>query len=280
VAKEKASTAQRSHYHAQHSDRVAMHSDRTTMQAAMEKEMMSHMKEMAEQHRQNEEEMADKIATSMAQRNGADSEARQQEINQLQMQIKALSQTFEDDAVYKKLSYEVHRVSAAIMSISNQMEKASSFSKEAAVLREVGQTDPVVGAAMTQISESTARRGMKTLGQLQASFDELAPETRRAALMPEDGGPVWWGLAYVFDNLKFKQTGQVPGDSCDDILTRAQDHLRKGNLMSAVEEASVIEGLPGKVLNDWVGAAKERLKAEKAIVVLKAHAKCITAQVN
>jgi len=160
------------------------------------------------------------------------------------------------------------------------MDRSAPFTQEAAILREVAQGDSVIATALTLLPESTARKGVKTLAQLQSSFDELVPETRRAALIPEGGGPIWWGFAYVLDQMKFKQKGQVPGDACDDILTRADDYVKRGDLAHALKEVDRIHGVPGQVMVEWVGAAKERLAAEQAIALINAHAACVAAQVT
>jgi mitofilin len=190
-----------------------------------------------------------------------------------------LEQAFEEDARYKKLSHQAHQVSQAATSIFDRMESSASFSEEAALLRKVAESEPTIGAAMSQITDHTARTGVKTMAELQNTFSDLAPKVRRAALMPENGGPIWVGLAYLFDAVKFKQSGQVPGNSVDDVLTRAEYYLRSGDLSTALGEVIEVKGLPAQVMAQWVEAATERLAAEQAIVAIKAHTTCVTAQV-
>jgi mitofilin len=242
---------------------------RESFQHAMEKQQ--------EAARQSEEEALEALEINLTQRHTSEAEARLGEIANVKLQLRAMEQVIENDEDYKRRSHQVHRVAHAVLSLTDQMEKSAPFGEQAAVLREVAQSDEVIALAVTQLPESTCRRGVQTYLQLQEGFANLEGETRRAALMPEDGGAVWWGFTKVLSSLKFKQKGQVSGASCDDILTRAEDHLNRGNLEAAVREVSALQGLAAGVMNDWRSSALERLRVEQAIHIIKAHAACQSA---
>lgn len=227
----------------------------------------------------NEQELAETLEINLTRKAVNEAEGRIQEIRNMQLSIQALSQVVADDAQYKKASHQVHRVSQAVFAISNRLDNAAPFKAELADLRQIATEDPVIAAAVEYMPAAASQRGVKTLAQLQDAFATLAPQTRRAALMPEDSGPLWIPLVYLFDFVKFQPKGMVSGSSCEEILARTEAYLHSGNLAGAVKEVSVLEGLPGTVLLDWKGAAMERLQVEQALTVVKAHSACLVAMV-
>lgn len=229
---------------------------------------------------ESEKEAVESTTISLSRQNAAVAESRLAEVSELRLQITALAQVVSEDAQFKKTSQAVHRVSQAVLSLTDRMDSSSPFKNEMAVLREVAVDDPVFAAAVGYIPPTCPKTGVKTYGQLQAAFGELAPETRRAALIPNEAGPLWIPLAYLFDGLKFKATGNVTGTSCEEILARAEFNLNKGDLAKAVSEVESLDGLPAQVMGEWHGAAKERLQVENAIDVLRSHAANLVAQVN
>ena len=252
--------------------------------AEMKNKMEAQMHEIIQQERaaaeESEKEAVDNVTMSLSRKNAADSEARLESIRDLQLQIEALSKVVQEDAHLKMKSQQVHRVSQAALSLANRLDNSAPFKEEISVLREVAVDDPVFAAAVGYIPPTASKTGVKTYGQLRAAFQELAPETRRAALLPSDAGPLWIPLAYIFDALKFKPSGNVAGLSCEEILARAEYNLNKGELELAVKEVDNLDGLPAQVMVEWQGAAKERLSVEQALSIIKAHSANLVAQVN
>jgi hypothetical protein len=252
---------------------------KTELEAQAQAAVASAVQKEREAARLNEEEVAESLTIRLTQRSAAESSTRIEELRNMQLEIQALSQVVADDAHYKHMSHQVHRVSKAVLSITNQLSSNDPFAGAMSDLEQIALEDPVIAAALSYIPPAAPKRGVMTYAQLQDAFGQLAPETRRAALMPEDAGPIWIPLAYMFDTIKFKPKGQVSGDSCEEILARAEDSLNSGNLAAAVKEVELLKGLPEKVMLDWHGAAIERLRVDQAISVVKAHAACLVDQV-
>lgn len=248
--------------------------------AVTEAEVEAALAAAGEAARLGEEEAVEGIKLALTRKNAAEAEGRMGHVRDLQLQIEALSHVVKEDQHFKETSHTVHRVAQAVLSLNNQMDSAAPFGPQMAVLREVGQADPVISAAVSFIPAGASKTGVQTYGQLQTAFAALAPETRRAALMPEDAGPLWIPLSYVFDFAKFQPKGNVAGGSCEEILARTEYHLQAGNLGEAVHEVSTLQGMPAQVMVAWKGAAEERLRVEQALSVVKSHAACLVAQVS
>jgi hypothetical protein len=226
------------------------------------------------------DEALDEQYVAMEKSIGSKAEARIEVIEDLTHKVKTLEELVENDEGYKKRSHQVHRVVQSILSVTDLMETSKPFSVQLRPLREVALEDSTVAAAVEQLPEDLCRKGVQTYMQLYESFRGLEPETRRVALMPEDGNVLWYGFTWAITKLKFTEKGQMQGDTCDAILARAEDHLAKGNLTGAVKEVSLLQGKPGMTMNEWRHSALARLKADQAITMLKGHAACQAAQLG
>lgn len=168
-----------------------------------------------------------------------------------------------DDANYKERSHQAHHVSKAVLNISRALDENKPFTEEFETLSQIGQNEPVIAAVVSSIPASMCREGACTREQLKESLHELSSEASRAALMPEDGGLLWYGFTWVINKAKIKEKGQVGGIGgcwCDDtgeqvegntvdaILTRAEDHLDKGDLQAAICEVDALNGMAAQVL--------------------------------
>lgn len=268
--------------HQQFEGEMQVHVARATSQkqAEMEEQLNVALEQAAAGAQASEEELAEQIEISMTRKSTAECSGRIEDIQNLAVEIQALKSVVDTDASYKTTSHQVHRVSQAVLSISNQLEKNTPFSAEMAELRQIAAAgDAVISAAVGYVPASASKNGVKTYVQLKESFGLLAPGSRRAGLMPDDAGPIWVPVAYALDFLKFHPKGDVPGGAVEEILARAEYHLDSGNLEQAVKEINLLNGPASQVMDDWSGAAKERLSVEKAMDVVKAHAACLVAQV-
>ena len=66
----------------------------------------------------------------------------------------------------------------------------------------------------------------------------------------------------------------VEGDSTDARLARAGAHLSRGDLLSAVREVEQLDEASRLPAADWLILAKERIAAEHAAELVRAHVRC------
>jgi len=248
--------------------------------ALKDQQMSAQLDELEQERKASEQQLVESVEANITQRNAAEAGKRTEEIVNMQLQLQALSQVVADDANFKNTSQQVHRVSQAVLAISTRLENNAPFAAEMKELREVGVEDEVIRSALSYIPPSAPKRGVSTYAQLQDKFAKIAPSTRRAALMPDDGGPLWIPLSYFFDAIKFQPSGNVPGNSCEEILARVEHSLNSGELETAVQEATLLSGNAEKVMMAWRGEAMDRLRVDQAINVIKAHGRCLVAQVT
>jgi len=202
--------------------------------------------------------------------------ARTSQLQKMQMKMEALQQVLVDDDAYKMRSHHAHKVSQSVLAINKCLQQNTPFKDELEILHHVGLEEPLIAAVAASVPASAAANGACTRAQLQESLKEISPEACRAALMPEDGGLLWYAFTWAINKAKIKETGQVEGNSAVAVLTRAEDKLERGDLKAALDEVTSLDGMPAQVLSDWKSLALERLQIEQALELARAHTLCMT----
>lgn len=154
------------------------------------------------------------------------------------------------------------------------------FVAELKALREAAPGKPVVAEAAVLI-EAFATKGVPTLAQLRERFDLVARNVKRASMSVEGEG--WW--SHVIDRLSALMTirrTDVAADTggIDGALAVAERALAAGDLPSAVGALESLKGLTAAAAAPWLGDAKARLAAERAMVILHAHVVSATDKVD
>eukprot|EP00656_Telonema_subtile_P008898 TRINITY_DN14160_c0_g1_i1.p1 TRINITY_DN14160_c0_g1~~TRINITY_DN14160_c0_g1_i1.p1 ORF type:complete len:555 (-),score=212.19 TRINITY_DN14160_c0_g1_i1:74-1738(-) len=207
---------------------------------------------------------------------GEAAKERTEQLHELQSKVQALEQVMLDDSAYKRRCHQAHQLSRAVLAISLCLEEARPFTSELAALQALAEHEPVIAAVVSSLPEEAAQRGASTRLQLRESLAEVSSEACRAALMPEDGGLLWFGFTWAINKAKIKEKGQVAGDTVDAMLTRVEDHLEQGNLHAAVAQCGALNGMAAQVMKEWQTKATERLMVEQALELARAHMLCLT----
>ena len=81
-------------------------------------------------------------------------------------------------------------------------------------------------------------------------------------------------VSELASSLTFASKGMVEGDSAESRLARAGYYLEAGNLVAAVREIDALDDAAKVPASHWLILAKERLAAQQAIKLARAHVKC------
>ena len=133
-----------------------------------------------------------------------------------------------------------------------------------------GDADAV--SALTAI-ESRAGEGVPTVAVLRARFAGIAGPIVRAAYAPAEGDWLDRTLARLSELVTVRRVGDdVPGDSAEAIVARAEARLAAGDLAAAVAEVKRLENAPAKVAAGWLADGQARLAAQRALATLDGRA--------
>lgn len=165
--------------------------------------------------------------------------------------------------------------SAALVLAAGQLREAlgqsAPFPNALNGLRSIAGEDPMAAKTLA-VLEPHAETGIPTLPALTASFDPVARKVVQAAIAKEDPGWIDRALARLSGLVTIRPTGaDVEGDAPTAILARGEAKLKAGDLDGAVTELSALSGAPGKAVAAWLGGAKARLAADKAVADLNRY---------
>ncbi|MBI1213534.1 MAG: hypothetical protein GC190_18900 [Alphaproteobacteria bacterium] len=158
-------------------------------------------------------------------------------------------------------------LSAAIANLMRATQGSGPFTAEyEAVAAMMPGDDPALVDA-----KKYAASGLPTVGMLALTFEKSA----NAALDAERSasGADW--LTRLWANMTalvtVRPVGEVPGDSTDSRIARAELRLKAGDLPAAVAELQPITGAARTALDSWYTQAEARVKLEKALADLNTH---------
>lgn len=172
-------------------------------------------------------------------------------------------------------SVQAHRITAAAIALSEKLDSGEPAAAAMSALGAVASDNAVLSSAVQAIPPSVATKGVATVQQLQASFEEeVYPQVRRAISVPDgqDGleGQI---LGMVFATLKYPPKPDDPApesekDAADYVLSRARRHVQLGEMEEAVREMDKLTGQAAFTAADWEKSVKDRVAVEKALKVI------------
>ncbi len=161
----------------------------------------------------------------------------------------------------------------AVAQLRAALARSGAFEAELSALRTIaGEDDPAIRAALAALAPHAAA-GIPTLAMLRARFAALADEVVRAGYAPPEGGWLKRTFARLSELVTVRRVGDdVAGATPEAIVARAEARLAAGDLAAALAEAEALDGAPAEVLADWLGDARARLAAERALATLDSRA--------
>ena len=231
-----------------------------------------------------QDEAADALAAERSERAG--------KLAALRAEANAMRNTVERTNAFLSAANEFHKTILAADALESAFVKAAPLKDAASSLRAHCKKDPVLHALLRALPERSLLNGPSTMEQLSVEYEKVREQSRRAAILADTkGGEAEKNgqqsanetaqpgigqrmLARVTSSLTFASKGMVEGDSAESRLARAGYYLETGNLVAAVREIDALDDAAKVPASHWLILAKERLAAQQAIKLARAHVKC------
>ncbi|KAJ3189709.1 Formation of crista junctions protein 1, partial [Entophlyctis luteolus] len=201
----------------------------------------------------------------------AERDGRLAKLDHLAMKMKYLEGIVVNNGEYVEKMQGVQRIFAALQIVSGKVESGGSFKKELALLKKYGEDDYLVSSALEAVDDKIAATGIVTLDELRHDFGSLSTKLRRIQLMPEDGGPIAYGVSYLLSYFIFPKYGFVAGSDTESVLARANFYLSHGDLESAAREINQLPGWSKVLARDWLNEARAHLEVKQALAIVETH---------
>ena len=162
---------------------------------------------------------------------------------------------------------KLHQLSVALNTLKRKLEAPhhSSFEIELKALKFLAQSHPFIQTILIGIPTEAPIRGVVSLDELRGSFEHLAKRVQRIQLMPEDGGPISFGISYLLSFLILSKRGLVAGEDTESILSRTRYYLSLQDLDSATRELNQLRGWQRALVKEWLKSARERLECSQVL---------------
>jgi hypothetical protein len=220
----------------------------------------------------------ERFGKSLAQAKDGFAKNMEQRVTQMESLVKKLSElelALQTSKEYQYGSVQAHRMSAAALALADRLESSKPAAAQVAALQAVADSNALVAAALQSLPKSVDK-GVATLQELQAKFEEsVHPKCRQAAMVPTgQQGLEGQLLGMVFSTLKYPPGPDDPApesekDASEYVLVRARRHVQMGELEQAVEQIDKLTGQPAFTAADWKSQAKERVSVDKALKVIR-----------
>jgi MICOS complex subunit MIC60 len=196
-------------------------------------------------------------------------------LRELGKQLASLESALAASKSSREGSVKAHKLSATALALSQKLETSQPAGTELLALQAAAGEKGVIPAALKTIPTAVYSQGAATVPELQARFDDVYRQCRRAALVPEGRPGLEGQLAgIVFSSLKYPPGPDDPApedqpDHPEYVLVRAKRHVQLGELERAVEQLEKLQGQVAFTASDWKTSALHRVAVEKALKVIK-----------
>lgn len=153
-----------------------------------------------------------------------------------------------------------------LANLSAAAKGSAPFGEALAALAATAPDDPAL-AALRPIADG----GAPTLAELQAQFPAVLAQAlaaARGAASASWSEQAWASLSSI---VVVRETGEVPGESAEAVLARAELRLAEGRLAEAVGELKALTGAPGDAAAAFVALAERRIALDAAMAELQAR---------
>ncbi|TPX76276.1 hypothetical protein CcCBS67573_g02477 [Chytriomyces confervae] len=192
-------------------------------------------------------------------------------LDHLAIKLKHLEQVAIQSGEFVERMQTVQNVIAALQVVGTKVNEGVPFKKEFGLLKEFAEGDEVLTTVLSAVDENAMKDGIVSVDELREEFYEVSQKIRRVQLMPENGGPVSYGVSHVLSYLMFQKHGLVPGNDTEAVLARSKYFLSHGDLESAAREINQLKGWSKVLASDWLRDARLHLEVKQALETVESH---------
>lgn len=211
---------------------------------------------------------------------GREKEDRLRRIGEIEHKLANVESAAEALANHRRYSAFVHELSNVTLSLARVYSTSAPFEAELVAVRRVALSHGVeaILAVAKSMPAHVSANGVPSQKYLYARFADVRKRIRRVALVQLNGSISAHLVSAVYAACTFAKEGLVAGNDVDAILARAHYWLVKEDLARAVAE---METLPrhewsARLAASWIQAAKDRLAAEQAMLVIQSEVAALT----
>jgi hypothetical protein len=194
--------------------------------------------------------------------------AAQGEVERLNGQVTSFGSRLDQvDAVLADRHQQALRAEATILAVGQLREALATskpFAKQLAAVRAMVTGDLDMNAVLDQM-QPFADTGVETTDDLTRDFGRLAPTLVRSAVVGD--GQSWWrqALYHVESVISIRRVGaDVPGDSTEAIVARAEAKLDEDDLQGAIGILQALTGADADLASPWIHDAGHRIAVDNA----------------
>lgn len=200
----------------------------------------------------------------------AENKERVEKLADLTTHVMSLSLSYSANVGMLDESYQLAKLTGAILNFQNILNTNAPFKPELDTLRSIAKDDELVATVLNAIPQAVTLNGIKKVTELSNDFQSLVNDALTASFYVHNG-LAGWLYAQTSNLFVFREHGLVQGTTVNSKLARAEFYLEHGKLEQAVQELDTLEGEPRKVLENWLVNAKHRLLVQQACGILDSH---------
>lgn len=169
------------------------------------------------------------------------------------------------------------KIFSAIKALEHAISTGSSFQSELAAVKRLtadgANDDSLVSTALSAIPDSVTKGGIVSFPALATRFHaSVAPQLKRVALFPDDGGLFAYLASVVGSYFLFARHGWAEGTDVTSVIARAKWWLDRKDLDRAAREVNALRGWPKKIASDWLDSARQHLEVRQALEIAEGEA--------
>lgn len=146
------------------------------------------------------------------------------------------------------------KIFAAVKAVEHQVDTGAPFNEELCALKRLvdapscaaspsPDSPTLLSLALSSVPETVASTGIDSFASLAARFStSVAPQLRRAALLPEHGGIFAYLTSYAASMVLLQKEGWAEGDDVISVIARANFWLNIKDLDLATREVNQLKG--------------------------------------
>ncbi|KAJ3234290.1 Formation of crista junctions protein 1 [Chytriomyces hyalinus] len=192
-------------------------------------------------------------------------------LDHLAIKLKHLEQVAIQSGEFVERMQTVQNIIAALQVVGTKVNEGVPFKKEFSLLKEFAEGDEVLTTVLSAVDENALKDGIVSVDELREEFYDVSQKIRRVQLMPENGGPVSYGVSHVLSYLMLQKHGLVPGNDTEAVLARSKYFLSHGDLESAAREINQLKGWSKVLASDWLRDARLHLEVKQALETVESH---------
>uniref|UniRef100_A0A7R9YBK3 MICOS complex subunit MIC60 n=1 Tax=Pinguiococcus pyrenoidosus TaxID=172671 RepID=A0A7R9YBK3_9STRA len=201
-------------------------------------------------------------------------DSRSEAYKQMAAEVGLLRSSVAETKALDAKSLEVHKITAAALSLAQKFETNEPFLQEANTLARLSSSaGPEISSLIEELPQDAMKKGIPTLPQLQYRFDRVKRAARHESNVPPEmpgfGGQI---VASVTTFLTVPPKGLVKGSGPEERLARAAYFVQTGELAKAASEVSGLTGRAKAAVQDWLNDAESRIKADKVSAAITLQA--------